>query len=116
MLVEIEPPLVRRARGSTEEVTRRLVLATRHVGHTLFPIDEWPSYVYIVRLLDESAIASGVFREAQVELISWGVLFRNRKGAEREALSYARLAAESVALERRLLGLGEDGKPLGPAK
>jgi len=116
MLVEIEPPLVRRARGSTEEVTRRLVLATRHVGHTLFPIDEWPSYVYIVRLLDESAIASGVFREAQVELISWGVLFRNRKGAEREALSYAQAAEESVALERRLLGLGEDGKPLGPAK
>ena len=56
MLVEIEPPLVRQARGSGEEVVSRLVLATRHEGYTLFPVfpirkRPLSVYIYIVRWL-----------------------------------------------------------------
>ena len=117
MLVEIEPPLVRQARGSGEEVVSRLVLATRHEGYTLFPVfpirkRPLSVYIYIVRLLDESGITSGWFGETEVEHISWGVLFRDREDAEREVLS----ARESLAWGRGFMDLGDDGKPLEPAE
>jgi len=118
MLVEIEPPLVWQVRSSTEEVIGRLVLATRHEGETLYPvfrvlpIRKWGLCVYVVRLLDESNITSGWIREWEVELIAWGSVFRNREDAERAVLSHARAVEEGL----RFMGLGADGKPLGPAK
>lgn len=88
MAVEIDPPLIGQPFGLGESDVRRLILATRHCGHTLFPVDEWPAYVYVARILDEAAIRTGVFRCEDVQMIAWGMLFQNYEEAEREAVQH----------------------------
>jgi hypothetical protein len=88
MVVEISPPLIGQPFGLGGQDICRLVLATRHQGHTLFPIDEWPAHVYVTRLRDGEVAVPGFVAPEQIELIAWGQLFPNYEEAEREALQY----------------------------
>ena len=45
-LVKIYPPLHRSVYGTINELDH-LLLIPKHVGHTLFPISEWPTFAYI---------------------------------------------------------------------
>jgi hypothetical protein len=81
MLVEIDPHLPGQQFGLGEKGISLLILSTRHVGHSLFPITEWPCYVYVARILDDSIVASGSFSASQVELIAKGTLYRSAMDA-----------------------------------
>lgn len=76
MLIEIEPPLIGQRYGLGGRDITHLIIATRHQGFTLFPITEWPSYVYIFRVLDETIIGETSFTPNQVEMIAWGMIYR----------------------------------------
>ena len=76
MLVTIDPPLIGQAFGLGGRNIDPLILSTRHEGHTLFPVDEWPAYVYVARFLDDSALERRQFSQSDVELIAWGQIFR----------------------------------------
>ena len=80
MLVSIEPPLIGQAFGLGGVNIARVLLATRHVGKTLFPITEWPAFVYVIRLLDETIIEKRTFSADQVEMIRWGTLHQKKAG------------------------------------
>jgi len=88
MLVEIDPPLIGQSFGLGDKDITRLLLSTRHQGHSLFPIDEWPAHVYVTRLLDQKVISNNRFSAQQVELIAWGLLFRNYSEAEAHAKKF----------------------------
>lgn len=90
MLVEITPALIGQSFGLGAQDVTKLILSTRHQGHTLFPIDEWPVYVYVARPVEEKVIEAGVFGREQVQLIAWGMLFQNYEDAEKEALQYSK--------------------------
>ena len=75
MLVEIEPPLVGQSYGLRDKDIANLILSSRHKGFSLFPIKEWPCYVYIARILDDAIIETMSFTRGQVEIIAWGVIF-----------------------------------------
>jgi hypothetical protein len=86
MLIRIEPVLDGQRFGLGATNVTQLVISARHRGQTLYPISEWPSFVYVARILDDAVVESRRIIGGQVELIAWGMLFRARK----EALNYAK--------------------------
>jgi hypothetical protein len=88
MLIEIEPALDGQRFGLGSADITSLIISSRHRGQTLFPISEWPSFVYVARILDDTVFSSHTFSRDQVELIAWGMLFPTRKEAADHAARY----------------------------
>jgi|SRR5450755_1030801 len=84
MLVEVEPPVIGQRYGLGNQDIPELIISTRHHGFSLFPVTEWPSRVYVARILDPSIIQSLVFTRGQVEVIGWGMIFRTEDEAKTE--------------------------------
>jgi hypothetical protein len=85
LLVEIKPVLVGQSFGLKEQDISSLILSTRYQGSTLFPITEWPSHVYVTRVLDETVLQTLSFTEDQIELIAWAMIFRTFEEADTAA-------------------------------
>lgn len=75
MLIEIDPPFSDERYGDGAEGVNHLLLSTKHAGHTLYPITEWPSHVYVTRILEPEVLSSLSFKKNQVKLIAWGLLY-----------------------------------------
>ena len=88
MLIEIEPVLDGQRFGLGDKDITSLIISSRHRGQTLFPISEWPSFVYVARIVDDVVLSSVSFTREQVELIAWGTLFRTLEGAAEHAERY----------------------------
>jgi hypothetical protein len=86
MLVGIDPPLIGQQFGMGSLDICDLILSTRHQGYTLFPVTEWPSHVYVSRILDESILGTSYIDTEKVELIAWGLIFPTAE----EAATYAK--------------------------
>ena len=84
MLVEIAPTLIGQQFGLGRADVSQLILSTRHVGQTLFPVSEWPGYVYVARVLDEDVLRTHLITPDQVQVIAWATLFRSREEAENQ--------------------------------
>lgn len=83
MLVSIDPPLIGQRYGLGDNDIDSLLLATRHEGRSLFPISEWPSFVYVMRILDPSIISTGMLTEKQVEMVAWGEIYQSLEAARK---------------------------------
>jgi hypothetical protein len=90
LLVDIAPPIIGQSYGLGDKDVRQLILATRHQGVTLFPVNEWPAYVYVYRILDEALLRQATFEAHQVEMIIWGIIFRSLREASECADSITR--------------------------
>ena len=77
LLVDIAPPIIGQRYGLGDKDIAQLILATRHQGVTLFPVNEWPAYVYVYRILDQELLRQETFEAHQVEMIIWGMIFRS---------------------------------------
>jgi hypothetical protein len=88
MLIDIEPALDGQRFGLGSADITSLIISSRHRGQTLFPISEWPSFVYVARILDDTVLSSRTFSRGQVELIAWGMLFPTREEAADHAAKY----------------------------
>jgi hypothetical protein len=86
MVIDIEPVLEGQSFGLGATDITRLILSARHRGQTLYPVSEWPLFVYVARIVDNAVLDTGTITRGQVELIAWGELFRTRE----EALDLAR--------------------------
>jgi hypothetical protein len=78
MLVRIDPPLSGQLYGLGDRDIDLVLLATRHAGKTLFPVTEWPAFVYIIRIVDDSVLKTKAFSADQVQMIRWGILYKER--------------------------------------
>lgn len=74
MLVDIEPSLPGQHFGLGAADVTTLVIGARHRGQTLYPISEWPSHVYVARLVNNRVPSTNALSGGQVELIAWGVI------------------------------------------
>jgi len=81
MLIEIEPPLIGQGFGLGGNNITQLIISTRHQGYTLYPITEWPSHVYVTRILDEAVLQTLSFAKIQVEVIAWAMIFPTLEAA-----------------------------------
>lgn len=75
MLVEISPPLIGQTFGLGDKDITLLLLSPRHAGTTLFPISEWPFYVYVARLVKNQAPAGDSVDANDLEVIAWARLY-----------------------------------------
>jgi hypothetical protein len=82
MLIEIQPPLIGQAYGLGGEDIVNLILSAKFEGFSLFPVKSWPCPVYVARILDEAINEALIFTRDQVEIIAWGVIFRDLGEAE----------------------------------
>lgn len=82
LVAEISPPILGQKHGLGDRDISRVLLSPRLQGHGLFPITQWPEYVYVARVLDESALSSGIVLPDQIELIRWGIVHRVAADAE----------------------------------
>ncbi len=62
-----------------------VVLANRHEGATLFPIDEFPCFVLIARPLKAEVVDGETITRHDVEIVGTGELYRLRVDAESHA-------------------------------
>jgi hypothetical protein len=70
--IELDPPLSAKKLGIQGHDLKNVVMATRHVGASLHPINESPVYVYVCRALREQIFGEGKFTAKDVEEIAWG--------------------------------------------
>ena len=74
MLVEISPALPVQTSGSGGRDVTLLLLAPRHAGRTLWPINEWPMHVHVVLpLIDDPAQRDRVEPD-EVRHLAWAEL------------------------------------------
>jgi hypothetical protein len=88
MLIEVDPPVIGQQFGLGDQDVTELIISTRHKGFTLFPVTEWPSHVYVTRMLDQFVAQTLVFTGDQVELIGWAEIFLTRAEAEKESAKF----------------------------
>lgn len=90
MLVDIEPPLAGQCFGLGGSDVTSLVIASRHRGQTLYPVSEWPSHVYVARVVDNKSPSTGALSKGTIELIAWGAVFKSLREASDYAASIGR--------------------------
>ncbi len=90
MLVDIEPPLPGQRFGLGRSDVTSLVISSRHRGQTLYPISEWPSHVYVARVVDNKSPPASALSKGQLELIAWGAVFKSLREASDYAASIGR--------------------------
>ena len=90
MLVDIDPPLSGQRFGLGGADVMSLVISSRHRGQTLYPVSEWPSYVYVARVVDNEIPSAGALSKGQLELIAWGAIFKSLREASDYASSVGR--------------------------
>ncbi len=78
LLLRIEPPL---SGGMETPLDQQILVATRHQGHGLFPIESWPAYVYVGRLLVPYVGQERVSND-EMELVTWAQLYATPEEAQ----------------------------------
>ncbi|MEK7381720.1 MAG: hypothetical protein AAB262_00355 [Elusimicrobiota bacterium] len=82
LLIQIEPPLIGQDYGLGSNDINVVAVATRHMGDSLFPIQSWPVYVHVARILTRSPAESEHFKDAELEAIAWAELYRTEEDAQ----------------------------------
>lgn len=85
MLVRVDPPLVGQSFGLGGNDITTLLLSTRHQGFSLYPVNAWPTNVYVARIADPQVLNSDSFTREQVQLIAWGEIFNDLRAATQRA-------------------------------
>lgn len=63
----------------------QVVLATRHLGHSIFDTSDWPKYVHVARLIVEFD-GQDELRLRELEVIGWAELYETEARARNEDL------------------------------
>jgi len=80
-MMKIDPPVIGQDFNLGTDIDT-VLLANRHEGETLFPIKEFPCFVYICRFLIEVPYNDQIISNKDVEIVGWGELYKSRKDAE----------------------------------
>jgi hypothetical protein len=80
MLVGIEPSF-RDDRNGVIQIDM-LILSTRLIPFSLYPIISWPVHVYVARVVEPEILQTLKFTKDDVRLIAWGALFQTLEDAQ----------------------------------
>ncbi len=81
MLVELDPPVNGQDFGISEDI-KRVVLSSRHEGDSLFPVKEFPCFVFITTSLVEDITACERITNSDLQILAWGELYRTASDAD----------------------------------
>jgi hypothetical protein len=85
LLARVEPPVIGQPFGLGSRDIDHLILATRHVGESLFPILRWPVFVHVARPLVPIEDRD-VLHDGEMEPIAWAELYQTEDAARAKAL------------------------------
>lgn len=80
-LVRLKPPVIGQPWGLTEDL-EYFVLACRHEGGQLFPVNEFPCFVHIARYLKDGLLRAEELEKNDLEIVAWGELYRSYYDAQ----------------------------------
>jgi hypothetical protein len=86
LLVKIDPPLIGQKYGLGGRDIDLVLIAPRQQGGSLFPINEWPLYVHVARLLIENPEDRDTLHPNEFESIAWAELYRTEEDARLKAM------------------------------
>lgn len=78
MLCDIDPVLIGQPFGLGAKNINQIIIVNRHQGVTLFPVSEWPAFVYVRRPLIEGIELKDTIEEVDIKLIAWAELYKNK--------------------------------------
>lgn len=81
LLVELDPPLIGQHYGLGEQDAHHVIVATRHKGASLFPINEWPVFVYVLLPLTGNVEERDRIHPAEYQNIAWAELYQTEEDA-----------------------------------
>ena len=81
LLIKINPPLLGQKYGLGDNDINFVVVATRHQGGSLFPINQWPVYVHVAILLMDYSTIVGILQDDQIKPIAWAELYLTEEDA-----------------------------------
>ena len=85
LLIGIDPPLNGQVFGLGARDLDQVIVATRHRGDSLFPINRWPVFVHVARLLVPYE-GQDVVRNDEVESFAWAELYPTEKAARAKVI------------------------------
>lgn len=88
LLIRVSPPINGRDYGLVDQTLMEVIVAAHLVGITLFPIEEWPASVYVLRALIDHPEKRNTLREDELELLAWADLYKTEETAIRAGASY----------------------------
>lgn len=82
-LIEVDPPILYRDEIEGDLLLSEVIIASRHIGFSVFEIHEWPISVYVLRLkksfiLDDK---NKLLKSSDLENIAWAELYPTEESA-----------------------------------
>jgi hypothetical protein len=85
LLVRLEPPLIGQPFGLGASDIDQVVLATRHLGDSLFNVRRWPVSVHVARPL-VPLDSRDLVHDDEMEEIAWAEIYQTEQSARDKAL------------------------------
>src|SRR5579862_4007493 len=76
LLIEIDPPLIGQNYGRGEHDVYQVLVATRHKGASLFPINAWPVFVDVLLPQIDSVEDKEEIHPSEYRNIAWAALYQ----------------------------------------
>jgi len=79
LLIKIHPVLELNGNeyGLPFNTLEKLIVASRHENSSLFPVNEWPVFVYVMAVLVDNPEQLITISDEQIKLIAWAELYKN---------------------------------------
>lgn len=82
MLCKIDPPISGQSFNLGDQMINRIIISNRHVGYSIFFIEEWPAYVHVLRLVNNIETKTFLITENMTESIGWAEIFDTQLAAK----------------------------------
>lgn len=86
LLIKVDPPIPGKGYGLGIADINLVLVAPRHQGASLFPINEWPMFVHVARPLIDHPELRDSLRHEDYELIAWAELYRTEEDARSKVI------------------------------
>lgn len=86
LLLKIDPPLIGQEYGLGSHDIEFILVATRYKGSSLFPINEWPIYVHVIRSLIDNIEHRNKLSNGEFESIGWAEIYKTEEDAQSKVI------------------------------
>jgi hypothetical protein len=86
LLVRIDPPLSAMSDMPPGIDLSLVILATRYVGNSLFPVNKWPLDVHVALPLVTELERRETLRADEFKSVAWAELYRTEEDAQRKGM------------------------------
>lgn len=83
LLIRVDPPFPGRDYGLNADAITIVALQARLQGYSLFPIEKWPTYVYVSACLVSDPALRQHFDPSEVMMIGWAELYPSEAEARK---------------------------------